>query len=164
MCICSPDKDMRQIPGRLFDMSEMMNVEKAEGEKWHLVQTLAGDQTDGYAGVPVLVLNVQSPSLKKRGILGRLLFKRLLRKIFPKMSHLKMQDSQRSLQHLTMTSTSNSQFFGPPPPIIELTMEQDLKMRRLKRLLPDRVRMTSLLSSLHYKNKTLSYPIPSESI
>ena len=50
--ICSPDKDMRQIPGRLFDMSEMMNVEKAEGEKWHLIQTLAGDQTDGYAGVP----------------------------------------------------------------------------------------------------------------
>ena len=29
-----------------------MNVERAEGEKWHLVQTLAGDQTDGYAGVP----------------------------------------------------------------------------------------------------------------
>jgi 5'-3' exonuclease len=50
--ICSPDKDMRQIPGKLFDMSEMMNVEKNEGEKWHLVQTLAGDQTDGYAGCP----------------------------------------------------------------------------------------------------------------
>ena len=30
--ICSPDKDMRQIPGRLFDMSEMMNVEKDEGK------------------------------------------------------------------------------------------------------------------------------------
>ena len=53
-CICSPDKDMRQIPGRLFDMSEMMNVEKADGEKWHLVQSLAGDQTDGYAGCPGL--------------------------------------------------------------------------------------------------------------
>ena len=50
--ICSPDKDMRQIPGRLFDMSEMMNVDLSEGKKWHLVQTLAGDQTDGYAGVP----------------------------------------------------------------------------------------------------------------
>lgn len=50
--ICSPDKDMRQIPGKLFDMSILMNVERAEGEKWHLVQTLAGDQTDGYAGVP----------------------------------------------------------------------------------------------------------------
>ena len=53
-CICSPDKDMRQIPGRLFDMSEMMNVEEGEGEKWHLVQTLAGDQTDGYSGCPGL--------------------------------------------------------------------------------------------------------------
>ena len=50
--ICSPDKDMRQIPGKLFDMSELMNVEDAEGKKWHLVQTLAGDQTDGYSGVP----------------------------------------------------------------------------------------------------------------
>ena len=50
--ICSPDKDMRQIPGKLFDMSEMMNVEEAEGAKWHLIQTLAGDQTDGYSGVP----------------------------------------------------------------------------------------------------------------
>ena len=43
---------MRQIPGRLFDMSEMMNVEEDEGAKWHLIQTLAGDQTDGYAGCP----------------------------------------------------------------------------------------------------------------
>ena len=50
--ICSPDKDMRQIPGRLFDMSEMMNVKKEDGARWHLVQTLAGDQTDGYAGCP----------------------------------------------------------------------------------------------------------------
>ncbi len=131
-CICSPDKDMRQIPGRLFDMSEMMNVEKAEGEKWHLVQTLAGDQTDATPVYPVLVLSVQSPSLKRRGILGRLSFKRLLRKIFPKMSHWKMQDSRRSLQHPIMTSTTNNQFFGPPPPIIKLTMEQEFKMRRIE--------------------------------
>lgn len=50
--ICSPDKDMRQIPGQLFDMSHLMNVEETEGKKWHLIQTLAGDQTDGYSGVP----------------------------------------------------------------------------------------------------------------
>ena len=50
--ICSPDKDMRQIPGQLFDMKETMSVNEAEGAKWHLIQTLAGDQTDGYAGVP----------------------------------------------------------------------------------------------------------------
>ena len=50
--ICSPDKDMRQIPGQLFDMSDLSTVSEEEGAKWHLIQTLAGDQTDGYAGVP----------------------------------------------------------------------------------------------------------------
>ncbi len=50
--ICSPDKDMRQIPGQLFDMSAITTVLPEEGAKWHLIQTLAGDQTDGYAGVP----------------------------------------------------------------------------------------------------------------
>ena len=50
--ICSPDKDMRQIPGQLFDMDKTMSVTKEEGERWHYIQTLAGDQTDGYAGVP----------------------------------------------------------------------------------------------------------------
>ena len=50
--ICSPDKDMRQIPGKLYDMSELSEVTPEEGSRWHLIQTLAGDQTDGYAGVP----------------------------------------------------------------------------------------------------------------
>lgn len=50
--ICSPDKDMRQIPGKLFDMKETMTVNEEEADRWHLVQTLAGDQTDGYSGVP----------------------------------------------------------------------------------------------------------------
>ena len=50
--ICSPDKDMRQIPGNLYDMDNFTLIEKDEGAKWHLVQSLAGDQTDGYAGCP----------------------------------------------------------------------------------------------------------------
>jgi len=50
--IVSPDKDMRQIPGTLYNMDETVNVDEAEGKRWHLIQTLAGDQTDGYAGVP----------------------------------------------------------------------------------------------------------------
>lgn len=50
--ICSPDKDMRQIPGRLFDMKETMTVNEDDADQWHLIQTLAGDQTDGYSGVP----------------------------------------------------------------------------------------------------------------
>ena len=51
-CIVSPDKDMRQIPGRLYDLKEMMRVKREEGRQWHYIQTLAGDQTDGYSGVP----------------------------------------------------------------------------------------------------------------
>ena len=51
--ICSPDKDMRQIPGDLYDFSDgVITITKEEGERWHYVQTLAGDQTDGYSGVP----------------------------------------------------------------------------------------------------------------
>ena len=51
--ICSPDKDMRQIPGDLYDFSDgVVTITQEEGERWHYVQTLAGDQTDGYSGVP----------------------------------------------------------------------------------------------------------------
>jgi len=50
--IVSPDKDMRQIPGTLFNFEETLQITPNEGAKWHLIQTLAGDQTDGYSGVP----------------------------------------------------------------------------------------------------------------
>ena len=50
--IVSPDKDMRQIPGKLYNLDEVFTVSKEEGAKWHLSQTLSGDQTDGYPGVP----------------------------------------------------------------------------------------------------------------
>ena len=50
--ICSPDKDMRQIPGNLYNMEEFTLIKENDGKKWHLIQALAGDQTDGYAGCP----------------------------------------------------------------------------------------------------------------
>tara|TARA_R100000664_G_scaffold33760_1_gene51893 strand:- start:587 stop:1336 length:750 start_codon:yes stop_codon:yes gene_type:complete len=50
--IISPDKDMRQIPGTLYNFEESTLITKEEGAKWHLIQTMAGDNTDGYAGVP----------------------------------------------------------------------------------------------------------------
>ena len=49
--IVSPDKDMRQIPGKLYNFDETFTVSKEEGAKWHLIQTMAGDQTDGYKGL-----------------------------------------------------------------------------------------------------------------
>ena len=50
--IVSPDKDMRQIPGTLFNMEESTLITYTEGAKWHLIQSAAGDNTDGYAGIP----------------------------------------------------------------------------------------------------------------
>ena len=43
---------MRQIPGSLYNLDERITVTPEEGAKWHLIQTLAGDQTDGYSGAP----------------------------------------------------------------------------------------------------------------
>ena len=50
--IVSPDKDMRQIPGILYDLNETVTIGELDGHRWHYIQTLAGDQTDGYGGVP----------------------------------------------------------------------------------------------------------------
>ena len=50
--IVSPDKDMKQIPGMLWNFEESTLIKSEEGAKWHLIQSLAGDNTDGYAGVP----------------------------------------------------------------------------------------------------------------
>ncbi len=50
--IVSPDKDMKQIPGKLYNLEDNWVITEEEGAKWHMIQTLAGDQTDGYSGVP----------------------------------------------------------------------------------------------------------------
>jgi DNA polymerase-1 len=66
--ICSPDKDMRQIPGDLFDMKEgVVTIDKEEGDQWHLIQTLAGDQTDGYSGVPGIGIKRAVTLFEKEG-------------------------------------------------------------------------------------------------
>ena len=66
--ICSPDKDMRQIPGDLYDLSEgVVTITKEEGDRWHLIQTMAGDQTDGYAGVPTIGVKRADAILTEKG-------------------------------------------------------------------------------------------------
>jgi len=50
--VVSPDKDLKQIPGQLYNFDETFTITPEAGAKWHLIQTLAGDQTDGYPGVP----------------------------------------------------------------------------------------------------------------
>jgi DNA polymerase-1 len=66
--ICSPDKDMRQIPGELYDLSDgVVTITPEEGYRWHLIQTMAGDQTDGYAGIPGIGIKRAAALLDQHG-------------------------------------------------------------------------------------------------
>ena len=51
--IVSPDKDMRQIPSTLWNLTDdVTEITKDDGDRWHLIQSLSGDPTDGYSGCP----------------------------------------------------------------------------------------------------------------
>ena len=85
----------------------------------------------------VLVSSEPSPSLKRKDTPGKPWWKRLLTKISTNLLPWKMQDLPESYKQPTMTSQQNSLYYGPPPPITELTMEQSFKLRRLEDLLPE---------------------------
>jgi len=66
--ICSPDKDMRQIPGQLYDFTQgVVEITPEMGDRWHLIQTMAGDQTDGYSGVPGIGIKRADALLEQHG-------------------------------------------------------------------------------------------------
>lgn len=52
--ICSLDKDLKTIPGNHYNFGkdEFFTITEEEANYWHMVQTLTGDTTDGYAGCP----------------------------------------------------------------------------------------------------------------
>lgn len=51
--IISQDKDMLGVPGWLSrDGRELQCVKEYEADHFHMMQTLMGDKTDGYAGLP----------------------------------------------------------------------------------------------------------------
>ena len=65
--IVSPDKDMKQIPGKLYNLEDTTYITQEEGARWHLIQTLAGDQTDGYSGVPGIGVKRADTLFNKEG-------------------------------------------------------------------------------------------------
>tara|TARA_R100000808_G_C2152883_1_gene162613 strand:+ start:4149 stop:4928 length:780 start_codon:yes stop_codon:yes gene_type:complete len=52
--IYSQDKDLKQIPGRHFNIKEkaIEEVTEEQGDRFHYLQTLSGDRTDNYFGCP----------------------------------------------------------------------------------------------------------------
>lgn len=52
--ICSLDKDFKTIPGSHYNFGKdsFFEITEHQADKWHMIQTLTGDTTDGYAGCP----------------------------------------------------------------------------------------------------------------
>jgi len=52
--VVSIDKDFKSVPGIFFDYNrgEYHQPSEEEADNYHLIQTIAGDHTDGYSGVP----------------------------------------------------------------------------------------------------------------
>ena len=73
-----------------------------------------------------------SPSLKRTVTAGHPWSKRLPVKILMNPPHSKTQGSPRSFSTPIMTLPTNASNFGPPPPIVELTMEQQFKIRQIE--------------------------------
>ena len=65
--IVSPDKDLRQIPGILWDLTnDVEEITKEQGDDWHLIQTMAGDPTDGYSGCPGIGVKKATAIIEKK--------------------------------------------------------------------------------------------------
>jgi DNA polymerase-1 len=52
--ICTTDKDLKTIPGKHYNFGrdEFFEISEHQADKWHMIQTLTGDTTDGYVGCP----------------------------------------------------------------------------------------------------------------
>jgi DNA polymerase-1 len=69
---CTMDKDLLTIPGRMFHLNrdltgKWVQSNEAEGNFQFLKQTLMGDITDGYTGVPGIGAVTSEKLLKKHG-------------------------------------------------------------------------------------------------
>ena len=69
--IVSPDKDMKQIPGKLYNFDETVDITPEEGARWHLIQTMSGDNTDGYSGVPGIGIKRAEKIFSEKGYTWR---------------------------------------------------------------------------------------------
>jgi hypothetical protein len=77
-------------------------------------------------------LNEQSPSLKRTDTAGRRSSKHLSLKVSLNPLDSQMLGLPRSFNVPIMTSTPSPSSYGPPPPIVELTIEQQFKMRQIE--------------------------------
>ena len=67
--IVSIDKDFKSVPGIYYDFNkdETHHVSQEDADRYHLIQTLTGDATDGYSGVPKVGAVTAKRLLEKEG-------------------------------------------------------------------------------------------------
>ena len=114
--IVSPDKDMRQIPGRLYDLKEMLIVNEDDGDQWHLIQTLAGDQTDGYSGAPGYGVKTAIKLFEEEGYTWETVVKAFERKNLTEDDALMNARLAKILQVEDYDFTNRQPFFWQPSP------------------------------------------------
>lgn len=99
--ICSPDKDFNTIPGEFLWMDikgkdhELKTVTEEEADRWHMLQTLAGDTTDGYGGCPGMGMDTASAFLDEPYVVYQ--EERVL-KSGPRKGEVEMQWKKRPLE------------------------------------------------------------------
>lgn len=69
--IVSLDKDMKTIPCLYYRDEEtgLIKITKKDADEWHLIQTLAGDVTDGYGGCPGIGMERATKAIKEPTVL-----------------------------------------------------------------------------------------------
>jgi len=121
--IVSPDKDMRQIPGKLYDFKETVEISEEEGAKWHLIQTMAGDNTDGYAGVPGIGIKKAEKIFEEKGYTWKAVVETFVEKEMTEEDALVNARLARILQTSDYDHTTKEPILWTPPSDYTITKQ-----------------------------------------
>ena len=123
--IVSPDKDMRQIPGKLYDFNETVEITPDEGARWHLIQTMAGDNTDGYSGVPGIGVKKAEKIFEEKGYTWQAVVETFVEKELTEDDALCNARLARILQTSDYDHTNKEPILWTPPSDYKIRTQQD---------------------------------------
>ena len=123
--IVSPDKDMRQIPGKLYDFKETVDITPEAGAKWHLIQTMSGDNTDGYSGVPGIGVKKAEKIFEEKGYTWKAVVETFVEKELTEKDALVNARLARILQTSDYDHKTKEPILWTPPSDYTIRTQQD---------------------------------------
>ena len=123
---------MRQIPGKLYDFKETVEITPEEGARWHLIQTMAGDNTDGYAGVPGIGVKKAEKIFAEKGYTWKAVVETFEEKDMTEEDALVNARLARILTTDDYDHEKENQSSGNLWDSTKLTLHQDLEMREIQ--------------------------------